>query len=276
MVVFPPCKINVGLQVLSRRPDGFHNIRSLFFPLPFYDLLEVIPASETSLHLSGRPVQGALADNLCLQAYQLLKKDIPGLRAYAIYLHKHIPMGAGLGGGSADAAFLLRLLNDRARLGLSKGQLLAYAARLGSDCSFFIQDEPCLVEGRGERLEPMAVPLLQKHSLVLVCPPIAVQTARAYQQIRPRADSPDLATALRQPVASWKDTITNDFEAPVFAMHPVLRQIKTSLYQKGAVYASLSGSGAALYGLFDRPVRAEDFDFPDAEVRLWGPLEQKP
>lgn len=273
MVVFPPSKINVGLHVLSRRPDGFHNIRTLFFPLPFYDLLEVIPAAETRLHLSGLPVQGAVEENLCLQAYRMVKKDVPKLRDYAIYLHKNIPMGAGLGGGSADAAFMLRLLNQKARLGLSKAQLMGYAARLGSDCSFFIEDEPCLAEGRGERLQPMALPLLKKYALVLICPQVAVETAQAYRQIQPRSDQTDLATAIQQPVTTWAETITNDFEGPVFAQHPHLRQIKDTLYDKGAVYASLSGSGSALYGLFDHPVRAEDFRFPDADIRLWGPEE---
>lgn len=259
MVVFPPCKINIGLQILNRRMDGFHNIHTIFYPLPFYDVLELIPASETKLHLYGLSIQGNVSDNLCTKAYQLLKKDFPGLPAYDIHLYKHIPMGAGLGGGSSDAALVLRLINQKAQLQLTKKQLLHYATRLGSDCSFFIEDQACLAEGRGEILHPISTTVLQGYYLVLLCPDIRVNTSKAYSLIHPQPVITKLANLFSQPVSSWKGNIVNDFEDPVFRLHPSLKELKEILYKKGAEYASLSGSGAALYGLFPHPVNAKEF-----------------
>lgn len=270
MVVFPPCKINIGLQIIDRRPDGFHNLRTIFYPLPFYDVLEIIPAKKTTLSLTGLPVQGDSADNLCMKAYRLLKKDFPKLSGYAIHLHKNIPMGAGLGGGSSDAAFMLRLINRKAGLQLSQKQLLQYASLLGSDCSFFIEDRPCLAEGRGEIIHPVPRPPLEGYYLLLLCPKnIQVNTAKAYSLIQPKLSDIDLSEKIKMPVATWKENIFNDFEAPVFRLYPELQKLKETLYEQGAVYASLSGSGSALYGIFSQPTEPKTFIADNIRVRSY-------
>lgn len=267
MVVFPPCKINIGLRVLNRRPDGFHNLCSLFYPVPFSDALELIRSSATRLHLSGLPVKGELEDNLCLKAYYLLKKDFPEIPDFDIFLHKAIPTGAGLGGGSSDAAWMLRALNKECNLALSGHQLLHYAAQLGSDCSFFTQDKACLAKGKGEILEPLDFDVIQKHHLLLICPPVQVYTGEAYRQIHPSPQAVPLVSLIKQPLATWSKTIVNDFENPVFKQHPYLKEIKEVLYSKGAIYASLSGSGASVYGLFKEAVDPLDFPFKGSIVQ---------
>ncbi len=260
MVVFPPCKINIGLQIINRRPDGYHNIRTVFYPLPLYDVLETVPSPKTQLHRYGIPIEAETSDDLCMQAYKLIKADFPKLPSYAIHLYKRIPMGAGLGGGSSDGAFMLRLINQMAHLGLTKKQLHDYASRLGSDCSFFMEDEPCLAKGRGEILDPVKIPALQGYHLLLLYPTnIQVHTAQAYRMIRPQPEQTDLAEAIRLPVSSWKEAIQNDFETAVFKLYPRLQKMKAQLYRRGAEYASLSGSGSAIYGLFPTEVDAADF-----------------
>ncbi len=261
MVVFPRCKINLGLRILGRRKDGFHNISTLFYPVPFFDALEFIQAKETRLHLSGLPIEGKNEDNLCLKAFHLLKKDFPDLPFFDLYLHKVIPTGAGIGGGSSDAAWTLRALNKRCNLNLSGKQLISYATKLGSDCSFFTQDKPCLAEGKGEVLTPLDFDILQKHHLLLVCPQLQINTGEAYRMIQPSAQASSLIDDIQQPLSTWKKSIVNDFEKPVFKQHPYLKEIKETLYAKGAAYASLSGSGASVYGLFEKRVNSEDFSF---------------
>ncbi|WP_298734973.1 4-(cytidine 5'-diphospho)-2-C-methyl-D-erythritol kinase [uncultured Chitinophaga sp.] len=251
MIIFPNCKINLGLHILRRRTDGFHDLETVFYPLPLTDALEVLSDTALQFASSGIPVPGNEQDNLCLKAWRLLKADFPDLPPVKIHLHKHIPIGAGLGGGSADAAFMLQLLNDKFRLGISDEQLTAYAARLGSDCAFFIRNQPCYATGRGEVLAPLELDL-RNYSWLLIFPGIHVNTGWAFSQITPRVPEQQLQQSILQPVEAWKDLIYNDFEAPVFSAHPVLGAIKAQLYEAGALYATMSGSGSAMVGLFPK------------------------
>ena len=254
MIVFPNCKINLGLHILRKRADGYHDLETVFYPVRFTDILELIPDRETSggpVHYSqtGLQIQGEAADNLCVKAYHLLKKDFPELPPVKMHLHKVIPTGAGLGGGSSDAAFTIRLLNDYFKLGLSKEQLLQYALVLGSDCPFFILNKPAFATGRGELLEPVTTDLTS-YTLVIVNPGIHVPTAKAFAGIRPALPEKSLKEIIAQPVSSWADELVNDFEKPIFYQYPEIAAIKDELYRAGAVYASMSGSGSTVYGLF--------------------------
>ncbi|WP_236652762.1 4-(cytidine 5'-diphospho)-2-C-methyl-D-erythritol kinase [Chitinophaga vietnamensis] len=251
MIVFPNCKINLGLYVTGRRADGFHDLETVFYPLPVNDALEVLPAPALQFSSSGIAVPGDAADNLCLRAFHLLQQDFPDLQPVQIHLHKHIPIGAGLGGGSADAAFMLQLLNNKFQLGLDEQQLIAYAAQLGSDCAFFIPNKPCYATGRGEVLEPIALDL-SGYSFLLVYPGIHVNTAWAFRQMTPQMPAHPLKEMIQLPVADWKEVVKNDFEAPVFSAHPVLGSIKEKMYEGGAIYAAMSGSGSAVVGIFPK------------------------
>jgi 4-diphosphocytidyl-2-C-methyl-D-erythritol kinase len=251
MIVFPNCKINLGLHIIRKRPDGFHDLETVFYPVPVRDALEVLSGSELQFRSSGMEVPGNEQDNLCLKAWRLLRQDFPQLPTVHIHLHKHIPIGAGLGGGSADAAFTLELLNNKYQLGISTEQLIDYAARLGSDCPFFIRNTACYATGRGEIMEPLELDL-SAYSMLLVYPGIHVNTGWAFSQITPREPALALKQSILQPVTEWNKLIHNDFEAPVFSAYPVLRQIKGKLYEGGALYAGMSGSGSAMLGIFPK------------------------
>jgi 4-diphosphocytidyl-2-C-methyl-D-erythritol kinase len=261
MISFPPCKINLGLNVIGKRADGFHDISTCFYPVQWTDVLEVIPSSSLSFSLSGIEIPGNADDNLCIRAYHLLRKDfdIPSVR---IHLHKIIPTGAGLGGGSSDAAFTLRTLNEIFELKLSVEQIKSYAAQLGSDCSFFVQDGAMVGSGRGEILESIDLSLAGKF-LVIVKPEIHVSTAEAYAGVRPATPDLSIANILKTfPEARWKEVLKNDFEASVFQKHPAIRSIKEKLYASGATYASMSGSGSSVFGIFESEVNLRN-EFPD-------------
>jgi 4-diphosphocytidyl-2-C-methyl-D-erythritol kinase len=268
MVVFPNCKINLGLHILNKREDGFHNLETVFIPIPLKDSLEIIRANDNGADVlfsqTGFAVDGNADDNICVKAYYLLKKDFPQLPSIQMHLHKTILMGAGLGGGSADGAFTLQLLNDKFQLNLSQQQLINYALILGSDCPFFIINSPCFAAGRGENLQPIELPL-KGYGLVLVNPGIHINTGWAFSQLKdePAGNrlSKNLVQHIQQPIKNWQDTITNDFELPVFKANPILKEIKETLYNKGAVYAAMSGSGSTLYGLFENN-NIPTFDFP--------------
>lgn len=257
MVVFPNCKINIGLKIIGKRPDGFHNLETVFFPIPLHDSLEIIRANKHSTEVvfsqTGNLVEGNANDNLCVKAYHLLQKDYPQLPAIQMHLHKTIPMGAGLGGGSADAAFTLQLLNNSFGLQLAQEQLISYALMLGSDCPFFIINKPCFATGRGEILQPINISLKGFH-LVLINPGIHINTGWAFGQLQKIPNtansSKNLKHFITEPILNWRYTISNDFEEPVFCAHPALKKIKENLYQQGAVYAAMSGSGSTIYGLF--------------------------
>lgn len=262
MIVFPICKINLGLRILGVREDGYHNLETIFYPVPLKDMLEIIiypEENKVQFTSSGFAINGNIADNLCIKAYNLLKMDFPELPSLKIHLHKNIPMGAGLGGGSADAAFILSLLNEQLQLNLSKDKLMKYAFKLGSDCPFFILNKPCIGKGRGEVLEEINLNL-SNFNLFLVNPDIHVNTAEAFAGLRLsefKKDQLSLKQIIQQPVGSWKDVLENDFEEGVFKNFPVIKNIKQSLYNQGATYVSMSGSGSTMYGLFDKKSNPE-------------------
>lgn len=251
MIVFPNCKINLGLHVIQKRPDGFHDLETVFYPVALQDALEAITSEEMIFSASGIDIPGDASDNLCRKAYQLLKTDFPQLPAVHIHLHKHIPIGAGLGGGSSDGAWMLKLLNQKYNLGISEDQLEAYAAQLGSDCPFFIRNTPCFATGRGEVLEPIGVDL-GDHSLTIVHPGIHVNTGWAFGQLTPGRPAVPLKEIDWQDVSSWRGRLTNDFEEPVVAAYPAIGQIRDKMYLHGAVYAAMSGSGSAVVGIFPK------------------------
>ncbi len=249
MIQFPYAKINIGLHVTAKRPDGFHTIDTLFYPIGLHDALEVVPADTFSMTLYGMPVDGKSDDNLCVKAYKLLQADF-NLPPVAIYLYKAIPSGAGLGGGSSDATHTLLLLDKLFELRLSLKQLETYAARLGSDCAFFVHQQPMLAGGRGEVLSTAPVLALQSYYIVLAKPPVHVSTAEAYAGIVPKQPAQPLVQLLTLPVNTWRHNIVNDFELSVFVKHPILAQLKQQFYHFGATYAAMSGSGSTIYGLF--------------------------
>jgi 4-diphosphocytidyl-2-C-methyl-D-erythritol kinase len=249
MVFFPNCKINLGLKILRQRKDGFHELETIFYPLPLRDVLEAVRSPDLQFTTTGRPIPGDPEGNLTMRAFGLLKKDFPQLPNVHIYLHKQIPIGGGLGGGSADGAFMLQLLNREFQLGLDDARLSAYAGRLGSDCPFFLINQPCLGQGRGERLEPLSLDL-SRYTFLLVHPDIHISTAEAFSRCRPDDGGPSLRTVIDRPLTCWRDELVNDFEVPVFGQYPVLGQIKEQLYASGAIYASLTGSGSSLFGIF--------------------------
>lgn len=262
MILFPNCKINLGLYITGKLPGGYHNLQTLFYPLALHDVLEIItkpPSANTTLSLSGITIE-QLANNSCLKAYDLLKNIFPQLPPVAIHLHKAIPVGGGLGGGSADAAFTLLLLNKKFDLKISDETLMQYALRLGSDCPFFIKNSPCFATGRGEILQPVSIDL-SAYKIVIVNPGIHINTGWAFTQIKQEEPKTPFTEIFKMPVVEWKTHLVNVFEKPIFEKHPSIKEIKETLYQKGAVYASMSGSGATVYGLFKKSDILQ-FDFP--------------
>lgn len=255
MVTFPPCKINLGLDIISKREDGYHNLDTVFYPVPWTDMLEIIPARQLSFQSSGNLIPGREEDNLCLKAYHLLKKEFD-ISPVQIHLHKIIPTGAGLGGGSSDAAHTLRLLNAVFDLQLSTDRLKQYAAQLGSDCAFFIGDEPMQGTGRGEQLTPIELSLKDKY-LVVIKPDVHVSTAEAYAGVKPQAPAIPLRNIIHLPLEKWKHQLTNDFEKTILTNYPVIAQLKEQFYARKAVYASMSGSGSSVFGIFDEPPKAD-------------------
>lgn len=275
MICFPNCKINLGLSIIRKRDDGYHDLETVFYPLKggdFNDVLEIVPAAgEPQLHISGIAIAGNKENNLVWKAYKLLQDLNPGKVApLDIYLHKALPMGAGIGGGSADGAYMLQLVNDYCHLGLSTAQLAAYALFLGSDCPFFIYNTPQFAKGRGEQLQAVDVNL-SGYTIQLICPEVHISTRDAFSQITPQPASFDLHCIGELPVTEWKHQITNDFEKSVFAKHPQLASIKQQLYEQGAVYASMTGTGAAVYGIFPREEKASikvDVNFREYNIEI--------
>jgi len=254
MICFPNAKINLGLHILSKRTDGYHNIETVFYPVNnLCDALEIVPVAEgkTTFTQTGIPIAGKTEDNLVMKAYSLLKAayDLPEI---AIYLRKQIPLGAGLGGGSSDAAFMIKLLNDFARLNLSIEQMETCAGKIGADCPFFIQNQPVFAEGTGAVFSPVTISL-QPYRLVVIKPSVSVSTKEAYAQVKPRQPAVSLKDIIRLPVTEWKNRLVNDFESGVFALYPEIEEIKQRLYSEGALYASMTGSGSAVFGIFEKP-----------------------
>jgi 4-diphosphocytidyl-2-C-methyl-D-erythritol kinase len=261
MILFPPAKVNLGLNVLHKRSDGYHAIETGMLEVPFYDVLELLPSENTSFRQSGLEISGNVEDNLCMKAFRLMEStyDIP-----SVYMHlrKQIPFGAGLGGGSADATFVLKGLNQLFSLQLDENQLRFLAAQLGSDCPFFVSGGAALASGRGEEINPIDLPLTG-FWIKLVNPGIHVSTAEAYSGVRFTASSRDeLASVLFGPRESWKERLKNDFEPSIFERYPVIGQLKDQLYEEGAFYAAMSGSGSTLFGLYENePTKSFDSCF---------------
>lgn len=248
MIAFPPCKINLGLHVIRRRDDGYHDIETCFYPVPFTDVLEIVPSENFLFQLTGIQLPGNPDENLCKKAYRLLKNKF-NLPEVAIYLHKLIPPGAGLGGGSSDAAWMLRLLHRMFNLPLTYEQLTLMAAQLGSDCPFFMYDGPMIGTGRGEELQPAEISL-KGYYLILLKPEVHVSTAEAYSLIKPFPSAVPIQQILKSKPEEWKTILINDFEQPVIGRYRVIGELKDFLYHHGAIYASMTGSGSAVYGIF--------------------------
>ena len=269
MIVFPIAKINLGLNVVEKRPDGYHNLQTVFYPVPIKDALEVQQMDEgfpsdvdCDLKVTNIAIEGDEQRNLVVRAYLLLKQDFPTLPRIHTHLWKGIPTQAGMGGGSSDCAYMIRLLNALFDLKLSDEQMIQYAAQLGADCAFFIKSTPCYAEGIGEKMQSITLDLSEWY-IGVVRPDIPVPTKEAFSRIHPHYPKMCPKDAVMQPVETWRATLVNDFEESVFALHPEIGAIKEQLYKMGATYAAMSGSGSALFGLFkERPDRLGQ-QFPD-------------
>ena len=260
MITYPNAKINLGLNIVEKRPDGYHNLETVFYPINIQDALEVTTSeseNEYSLTISGTPIEGDPENNLVVKAYKLLKQDFPEIPGIDIHKYKHIPTGAGLGGGSADAAFMIKLLNEKFKLNISVKKMEEYSAKLGADCAFFIQNKPVFASGIGNIFEPIQLSL-KGYYLVLVKPDIFVSTKDAFAHIKPKKPTNSLKDIIRMPVETWRAVMKNDFEESVFIKYPEIAAIKDKLYDMGAIYASMSGSGSSVFGIFREQVEHVD------------------
>lgn len=264
MINFPNAKINLGLHITSKRKDGYHDIETCMVPIPLFDALEMILDKKPTWNSTGLEIPGNPTDNLILKAEKLLRKDFTSLPNLNIHLHKNIPMGAGLGGGSADGAFALKLMNNLFDLHLDDFFLEEYAAQLGSDCPFFIENTPKIARGRGEILEPVEISLTGSY-LVLINPGIHVGTKEAYAGVTPAPPKAKLEEVLADR-SRWKAELVNDFELSIFKNHPKIAEIKDILYGSGAFYAAMSGSGSSVFGLFDE--KPSELEFPNHYFRF--------
>ncbi len=248
MISFPNAKINIGLNVVSKREDGYHNLETIFYPVKLADALEIVQADKTEFTASGIEIDGKAENNLVFKAYTILQKDF-NLPPVKLHLHKKVPFGAGLGGGSADAAFTLKMLNDYFKLGLPDSKLENYAGQIGADCAFFIQNKPTFAHGIGNQFEPINIDL-SGFNIVIIKPPFSVSTPEAYRNIIPAKPIFSLKQIENLPIEDWRDFIRNDFEASVFPIYPEIEALKNKLYELGATYSSMSGSGSAVFGIF--------------------------
>ncbi len=270
MLFYPNAKINIGLNIIDKRPDGFHNLETIFYPIPFYDILEIVPDPKGGfasciISQSGISFDGQSEDNICIKAYNLLSENFK-LPAVIIHLHKQIPVGAGLGGGSADAAESLKGLNKMFQLGLSQTELESYCSSLGADCAFFIENRPKFATGIGDEFEACDVNLTGKY-LVLACPDIHSSTAEAYGGVQPEG-SKKLKEFIQFQHSQWKSNIVNDFEKSIFPLYPVVENIKIELYSKGAMFASMSGSGSSVFGIFEQEPNCY-FELGDTDYHIF-------
>jgi len=249
MICFPNGKINLGLRITEKRSDGYHNLDTIFVPLAIHDALEFQEAKETTFFLSGDPVPGNPNDNFVLKTLNLMREKFPGIPPQTIHLLKHIPNGAGMGGGSSDASFMIRALNETYSLNMHAEDMKKLALQIGSDCPFFIENKPCFGQSRGEVLTPLDLDL-REWEILVIKPGIHIPTSWAFQQIQAKIPEQSCRDIVSQPVSSWKNLLINNFEAPIFKQYPVIETLKDLLYQNGALYASMSGSGSSLYGFF--------------------------
>ena len=266
MLTRPIAKINLGLNVVEKRPDGYHNLETVFYPVQIEDVLEVYPMVpefpseyDCDLKVTNITIDGDEQRNLVVRAYNLLKADFPTLPRIHAHLYKGIPTQAGMGGGSSDCGFMITLLNQMFNLGLTDQQMIDYAARLGADCAFFILNRPCYAEGIGEKLQPIDLDLKGWY-LSLVRPDIPVSTREAFALIKPHHPEVNCREVVKQPVESWRGALVNDFEGSVFVVHPELGAVKDRLYELGATYAAMSGSGSTLFALSRQPLNLDEFN----------------
>ena len=265
MISFPNCKINLGLRITEKRSDGFHTIESCFYPIEWNDILEIIPAAELRFTSSGIAIPGNPDQNLCMKVWQLLNHRF-GIPAVHIHLHKVIPIGAGLGGGSSDAAFAVKTLNQLFDLKLSDDDMEELLRPLGSDCAFFVRNKPVLAIEKGDRFEKTSVSLSGSW-IVLIYPGIHISTQEAYSLVKPVLPSESLNNLLEGDRKNWKDQLKNDFEKHLFFNHSVLDHVKNKLYNYGAIYASMTGSGSCIYGLFDEEPDSSHFEDSNFTVK---------
>lgn len=269
MLTYPNAKINLGLNITEKRPDGYHNLETVFYPIPLQDAIEVTRHEGNqpyTLKIKGVNIEGEPDNNLVIKAYNLLKKDFSTMPPVDIHMYKHIPTGAGLGGGSADAAFMIKLLNEKFNLQLSTEKMEEYASRLGADCAFFVRNQPVFATGIGNIFEPIELSLKGYH-FVLVKPDIFVSTKDAYANVTPKHPETSLKEIIQAPIETWKDTMKNDFEESVFMKFPEIAAIKDKLYDLGAIYASMSGSGSSVFGIFKEPIEFVDEIFSGSFCR---------
>ncbi|MFB0946362.1 MAG: 4-diphosphocytidyl-2-C-methyl-D-erythritol kinase [Spirosomataceae bacterium] len=270
MLTFPNAKINIGLNIVERRSDGFHNIESVFYPIQWRDGLEMVKADKFDFRTTGLLIPGKAESNLILKALELVKEATEeDVFKSIVHLHKVIPMGAGMGGGSADGAFALKLANDLFELNLSTEDLQELARKLGSDCAFFVENNPMFCYDKGDQFKETTLDLSGKY-IVVVNPNIHISTAEAYAGVQPRKWEMGLKRAILQPISEWRNLIKNDFEDSLLEKYPAIPKIKNDLYEMGAVYASMTGSGSTVYGIFDEKTDLqsafEDFVVWEAEM----------
>ncbi len=269
MITFPIAKINLGLNVVEKRPDGYHNLQTVFYPVPIMDALEVVPMGDgfpsdvdCDLKITNIPIEGDEQKNLVVRAYQLLKNDFPTLPRIHTHLWKGIPTQAGMGGGSSDCAYMITLLNELFELKMTDEQMIDYAAQLGADCAFFIRSTPCYAEGIGEKMQSINLDLSGWY-IGIVRPAIPVSTKEAFSRIHPHYPDVCCRDVVLKPVEQWEGLLVNDFEESVFSLYPAIGKVKEKLYQMGATYAAMSGSGSALFGLFKEEPTDLQREFPD-------------
>lgn len=261
MIVFPNSKINLGLNIVSKREDGYHDIETIFYPIKLHDALEItVSEGNNQFFTTGFNLDGKLTDNICYKTYTRFKQlfEIPKINCH---LHKAVPVGAGLGGGTADAAYMMKLLNEFFNLQLSEAQLSKFASKMGADCAFFLKNKPVFAKGIGDDFEDINLSLQGKY-IVLAKPPVNICTKTAYSSIKPKAPKIPLKEAILEPIEKWRKLIFNDFEENIFSMYPEIRKIKDILFNNGAKYASMSGSGSTVYGIFDEAINLKAL-FPD-------------
>lgn len=266
MTIFPFCKINLGLSIIEKRSDGFHNLETILYPIQIKDVLEIIPTTEKfQISVSGIPIEGNPEHNLVVKAYRLLEKDF-NIGPVHIHLHKSIPAGAGMGGGSSDASHTILLLNKLFSLALPLEKMEKYARQLGSDCAFFFNNKPMLAFDKGDFFKPVNVNL-EPYTLMVVKPNISINTGQAYKWVSPSKKKLSLAEVLDLPVSEWEGNLINDFETPVFERYPELADIKAKIRSAGAIYSSMTGSGSAIYGIFHKADFVEKkIDIPNAFI----------
>lgn len=274
MIGIAKAKINLGLNIVERRPDGYHNLETVFYPISLYDQLEVQPMDanplsgvDCDISVSGIPVEGDVQNNLVVKAYRLLKAERPDMPRVRVHLYKNIPTQAGLGGGSSDCSSMMVMLNDMFNLGFTPQELIERSARLGADCPFFILRRPAYAEGIGERLQPIGLDL-RGWFLILVKPAVAVSTKEAFALVTPHHPVENCLDVMARPVEEWRDRLVNDFEQSVFAQYPEIGRVKQQLYDLGAVYSAMSGSGSTVFAFFNQPLDNLEEYFPGMFTKM--------